>query len=105
MDAETAQEEDGGGGGETDAEGNFEVDSWNNGDMPVGTYKVQIGGPPAPPPRTDLSDEDRFDNPELAEPPTPPITFPRRYLDKTSSRLEFEVKAGSNHFEIDRDPA
>lgn len=87
--------------GETDPEGRYEVNSWNNGDMPVGTYKVRIGGPPAPPPPTDLTAEEAFDNPELVEPQAPPIVFPQKYLDENSSGLTFEVKAGANTCDID----
>ncbi len=37
--------------GVTDEDGNFEVKSWNDGNMPVGPYKVLIA-PPAARPRT-----------------------------------------------------
>lgn len=87
--------------GETDAEGRYEVNSWNNGDMPVGTYKVQIGGPPAPPPRKDLTAEEAFDHPELVDPQPPPIVFPKKYLDNETSGLTFEIKAGANSCDID----
>jgi len=87
--------------GETDADGHFEVNSWNNGDMPVGTYKVQIGGPPAPEARKDLTAEELFDHPELIDPVAPPIQFPKKYVDKSTSGLEFVVKAGPNTYDID----
>ena len=56
--------------GQTDAEGNFKVDSWNEGNMPVGVYKVMI----APPQNTqaveieNLPSEERFDHPDLGKP-------------------------------------
>ena len=87
--------------GETDPEGRYEVNSWNNGDMPVGTYKVRIGGPEAPPPPTDMTAEEAFDNPDLADPQAPPIVFPKKYLDENESSLVFEVKPGPNTFDID----
>ena len=90
--------------GETDSEGRYEVNSWNNGDMPVGTYKVRVGGPPAPPPATGLTAEEAFDHPELVDPPAPPIIFPRKYLDENTSDLTFEVKAGPNTCDIDLKP-
>jgi hypothetical protein len=48
-----------------------------------------------------MTAEERFDNPELAEPTAPPIVFPRKYLNKDTSGLQYEVKAGENRFEID----
>ena len=87
--------------GETDVDGYYDVSSWNNGNMPLGTYKVYIGTPPAPEPRTDLTPEEAFDHPELVDPPAPPLEFPKKYLDRDASGLEFTVKAGENEFDID----
>jgi hypothetical protein len=87
--------------GETDIDGYYDVSSWNNGNMPAGTYKVYIGSPEPPAPRTDLTPEEAFDHPELVDPPAPPMLFPRKYLDKDASGLEFTVKAGENEFNID----
>jgi hypothetical protein len=87
--------------GETDVDGYYDVSSWNNGNMPVGTYNVYIGPPAPPPPRTELTPEERFDNPELYDPTPPPSLFPKKYQDKDASGLEFTVKAGENEFNID----
>jgi hypothetical protein len=88
--------------GMTDNDGKFTLNSWNAGKMPVGTYKVFV----APPPRVEvdmaqISPEDRFEHPELVEPPMPK-SFPEKYRDAMTSGLEYAVKAGdANNFEID----
>jgi hypothetical protein len=87
--------------GETDSNGNFEVNSWNNGAMPVGPYRVQIGPPASPPPRAEMTSEERFENPDEYEPVAPAREFPQKYLNFDSSELRFEIKSGENHFEID----
>jgi hypothetical protein len=48
-----------------------------------------------------MTPEERFDNPELFEPPPPAILFPKKYLDRDASGLEFAVKSGENEFNID----
>lgn len=91
--------------GLTDADGKFEVKSWNNGDMPVGKYKVMLApsttstAPPAKPP----SAEEAFENPELVD-PVAKIDFPKKYRDTSTSGLEVEVKAGKNEFPLDLKP-
>lgn len=87
--------------GLTDAEGNFNVKSWNNGDMPVGKYKVMLAPPAgeAPLPQN-VSAEEAFENPELLE-PTVKAEFPVKFRDTATSGLEFEVEAGKNAFPID----
>jgi hypothetical protein len=86
--------------GITDADGDFVVNSWNNGDMPTGKYKVMIAPPPARHDANQLSAEDRFEHPELVD-PVIKIEFPEKYRDATTSGIEFEVEAGPNEFEID----
>lgn len=86
--------------GQTDANGNYAIASWNNGEMPIGKYKVFLS---APPPKVDpasLSPEQRFEHPELAEPKVK-LGFPKKYSDMNSSGLEYEIKKGDNHFDID----
>ncbi|MDZ4686120.1 MAG: hypothetical protein SH850_13715 [Planctomycetaceae bacterium] len=85
--------------GMTDADGKFEVDSFNSGDMPAGVYKVMIAPPAAPAPK-DVSAEEAFENPELRD-PTVKVEFPKKYRDTNTSGLEYEVKAGANDFPID----
>ena len=87
--------------GLTDAEGNFEVKSWNNGAMPVGKYKVMLAPPAgeAPLPQN-VSAEEAFENPELLEPQVK-AEFPVKYRDTSTSGLEYDVEAGNNTFPID----
>jgi hypothetical protein len=86
--------------GKTDADGKFEVSSWNQGDMPIGKYKVMIAAPPASmKPESEISAEERFDNPESIEPVTK-LAFPKKYTDTTTSGLEYQIKAGANNFDI-----
>ena len=86
--------------GVTDAEGNFEVKSWNNGRMPLGKYKVSLTPPPAQGPApAAMTPEQKFDHPELAE-PVLRLEYPKKYADMKTSGLEFEVKDSENHFEI-----
>lgn len=89
--------------GLTDAEGKFEVKSWNNGDMPVGKYKVMLAPSTTAAPAKPLSAEEAFDHPELVE-PVAKIDFPKKYRDTATSGLEVEVKAGKNDFPLDLKP-
>ncbi len=84
--------------GLTDAEGNFEAATFNNGAMPIGKYRVSIAAPDPDTAAWDkLTPEQKFDRPE----PTAKRIFPKRYLDMNTSKLEFDVKEGENNFEID----
>jgi hypothetical protein len=90
--------------GQTDAEGKFEVNSWNGGAMPVGKYKVMIAPPTAnlPDPNS-VSPEEAFDHPELLD-PVVKAEFPKKYRDTQTSGLEYEIKEGANDFQIDLKP-
>ena len=91
--------------GETDAEGNFEIASWNGGQMPLGKYKVYITPPPGTPTEAaNLNAEQRFDSPDQVE-KGPKLEYPQKYADKNKSGLEYEVKAGENHFDINLEAA
>lgn len=88
--------------GLTDAEGKFEVKSWNNGAMPVGKYKVMLApaaAQPARDPKT-ISAEEAFENPELLD-PTSNTDFPKKYRDTSTSGLEYDIKEGPNDIQID----
>ena len=58
--------------GTTDAEGKFTVNTWNNGKMPVGPYRVFIAPPRDP--SEDLTPEQRMDAP--ARPQAKPTAMP-----------------------------
>lgn len=85
--------------GLTDAEGTFSVDSWNEGNLPVGQYKAWLAAPAGAPPR-ELTSEERMDHPELAAEPRVRYEFPKKYLDIKTSGLQFDVKNGDNHFDV-----
>jgi hypothetical protein len=84
--------------GLTDAEGNFVVNTFNEGEMPVGKYQVSIAPPdPNTAEWEKLTPEQKFDRPE----PKAKRVFPKRYLDLKTSKLEYDVKKGENKFDID----
>jgi hypothetical protein len=85
--------------GITDDEGKFEIKSWNNGNMPIGKYKVMIA-PPSGGDVTNLSADELFDKPELSSPKSR-VQFPSRYRETTTSGLEYEITQGENRFDID----
>jgi hypothetical protein len=91
--------------GLTDADGKFEVGNapgtFNQGDMPVGTYKVMISLPSAEAQRKEMTPEEAFDNPDITGEAVK-AEFPAKYRDVATSGLEFEIQPGkTNNFEID----
>jgi hypothetical protein len=86
--------------GQTDAEGNYSIASWNNGEMPVGKYKVFMSAPPTKVDPATLTPEQRFENPELIEGKMK-LPFPKKYSDMNTSGLEFDIQKGENKFDID----
>ncbi len=87
--------------GLTDAEGKFEVKSWNDGQMPIGSYDVMIGPPGGEAADvSSMSAEERFDNPQGGADKNR-VAFPARYRETTKSGLKYEVKEGENSFDID----
>jgi len=87
--------------GTTDADGKFEVKTFNEGEMPIGVYKVQVAAAPASAKdAAQASAEDRFEKPEVLAPRTA-STFPKKYTDFVTSGIEFDVKQGDNHFDVD----
>lgn len=88
--------------GVTDENGDFEVKSWNDGNMPVGPYKVAIAPPAGTAPDTSqYSADELFEHPELMEEKGGDAQFPRKYLSNKTSGLEYTIKEGDNHFDID----
>lgn len=85
--------------GQTDANGNFNIASWNNGEMPVGKYKVFLSAAPGKVDPSTLTPEQRFEHPELESGPKAP--FPKKYGDMNTSGLEFDIKTGENKFDVD----
>jgi hypothetical protein len=86
--------------GITDAEGRFEVKSWNNGNMPIGKYDVMIAPPGDGGNDSNRSAEERFDNPQSTASGSG-VLFPSRYRESTTSGLQYEIVKGVNHFDID----
>lgn len=86
--------------GATDAQGNYEITTWNEGNMPIGTYKVMIQPAVLAGQTAEPSAEDLLDNPEKFE-QMPQGNFPYKYRQTSSSGLEFAVDEGENVIDID----
>ncbi|HVJ84265.1 MAG TPA: hypothetical protein VM452_01405 [Caulifigura sp.] len=84
--------------GKTDKEGRYQVNSWNEGKLPIGKYEVMIAPPPLEAPKKELTPEERFDHPEME---VAKMEFPKRYRETSTSGLMFEIKAGPNLIDID----
>lgn len=85
--------------GSTDAEGNFQITSWNDGNLPIGTYRVMIQ-----PPAGELNPDTATDEQLLAgaQPETvPEAEFDFKYRQTSTSGLAYDVNEGPNSFEID----
>lgn len=85
--------------GATDAQGQYTLDSWNDGDLPIGTYDVMIR-PPGPEMDSDLADSD-VDVSEAATTEQVVFDFPKKYGAMATSGLQFEVKEGANDIPIE----
>jgi hypothetical protein len=85
--------------GATDAQGKYTLDSWNDGDLPIGTYDVMIR-PPGPEMDSDLAGSD-VDNPEAGATAPVVFDFPEKYGALATSGLKFEVKEGTNDIPIE----
>jgi hypothetical protein len=86
--------------GVTSAEGAYTLDSWNNGNLPVGRYEVMIQ-PPVPVDPETLDPEALLNNPKLMESTRVKYDFPQKYSQLSSSGLSFEVKEGKNEYPIE----
>ncbi|TWT32802.1 hypothetical protein [Blastopirellula retiformator] len=86
--------------GGTDEQGAFSIDSLNDGDLPIGVYRVMIQ-----PPESQLGMEDELSAEEMLENSAKPkkqvAEFPFKYRQLSTSGLEFDVKEGDNQFLID----
>ena len=82
--------------GTTDLEGKYTVDSWNDGNMPVGTYGVMIQPPTGVDPEA-LSAEDLLKGKGKVAPSDIPVKY-RQFL---TSGLKYPVKEGPNTIDID----
>jgi hypothetical protein len=84
--------------GATDEDGRFKIASWNDGNMPVGKYKVTI----QPAGMGDGEQPFDIDAPARKRPAKKPAAgFPKRYRTITTSKLEYTVDEGANDFTID----
>ncbi len=89
--------------GATTEEGAFKIlDSDDNANLPVGTYRVmiqppanQLGGEEEP------SAEEALDNPVHSKPKKKSLEFDFKYRQLSTSGLEYEVKEGPNTIDID----
>ena len=85
--------------GSTDTEGNFQIASWNDGNLPIGTYRVMIQ-----PPAGDLNPDTATDEQLLAgvQPEVvPEAEFDFKYRQTSTSGLSYDVEEGPNEFQID----
>lgn len=86
--------------GSTDDAGNFQIASWNDGNMPVGRYRVMIQPPAGDINPETASSEELLNDPELSE-AAAEAEFPFKYRQTSTSGLAYEVVQGPNTFNID----
>ncbi|QDT53519.1 hypothetical protein Pan44_15410 [Caulifigura coniformis] len=87
--------------GLTDAEGNYTVNTWNEGNMPIGSYRVMVH-PPAPANDSETaSAEEVMAHPEKYKARPIKTDIPKKYRETATSGLSFEIKKGENKIDID----
>jgi hypothetical protein len=87
--------------GLTDADGNYTVNTWNNGNMPIGTYRVMVH-PPAPANDSETaSAEELLANPEKYKARPVKTEIPKKYRETSTSGLSFDIQKGQNKIDID----
>lgn len=86
--------------GTTGKEGDFTLNSWNKGNLPIGRYEVMIQ-PPAPVDPETIDPQALIDNPKLMESTKVKFDFPKKYSQVATSGLSFEVKDGKNEYPIE----
>jgi hypothetical protein len=89
--------------GETDAQGNFRITSFNEGNMPVGRYQVMIQPASLGVDPDSVSAEDLLDRPEQFQQPSTANEFDFKYRQTSTSGLAYDVERGENVFEISLD--
>ncbi len=87
--------------GETDAQGNFRILSFNDGNMPVGRYQVMLQPVTLGPDPESATPEDLLDRPEMFQAVEATEEFDFKYRQTSTSGLEFDVEAGENVFRIE----
>lgn len=85
--------------GSTDAEGNFSITSWNEGNLPIGAYRVMIQPPAGDLNPDTASDEQLLEGAQVES--VPEAEFDFKYRQTSTSGLAYEVEEGPNSFEID----
>jgi hypothetical protein len=75
-----------------DANGNYEVKTYQGNGLPVGNYKVAVlpGGVMQPGEEYPMADKAKSNR------PAPTVTIPERYYKTSTSQLAVEVKEGEN---------
>lgn len=88
--------------GLTDAEGNFTIGGWNDGNMPTGTYKVMLqpAGDDAEMVEN-MTPEEQLEYRAPKKKKTTDVAFPKRYRSIETSKLEYQVEKGPNTIPID----
>lgn len=88
--------------GATGEDGAYQIDSYNDGNLPIGMYRVMIQ-PPASAlgAEEEPSAEEMLDNPEHTRPKRTAAEFAFKYRQVGTSGLEYEVKEGPNQIDID----
>ncbi|QDV12129.1 hypothetical protein CA51_20050 [Rosistilla oblonga] len=88
--------------GVTDAEGKFQLESINDGNLPIGSYGVMVrpGGTMDMAAMEQASSaEDAMNDAGIAKPAA--VKFPSKYNDLATSGLSFEVQQGANEMQIE----
>jgi hypothetical protein len=86
--------------GQTSPDGTYQLDSWNQGNLPIGRYEVMIQ-PPEPVDPDSIDPDELINNPGLMESTKVKYDFPRKYSQLATSGLSFEVKEGENEYQIE----
>lgn len=83
--------------GPTDAQGNFKISSWREGNMPIGTYKVMVQPPGGVTEGAEPTAEELLAGGGKVQ----KAEFPAKYRQISTSDLSFDVKEGENSFQVE----